>query len=130
MTDKTYWNSKGKYQAESDILAKLVPTEGSSQFTDIELYRIATNIYYDIFNNGGGNLDGARNDQFKILEGYGFDMPILNKIIEAQEMEDGEQVGDPDEFFEDAQIEIENVMDQVIERIRTMPKNHLEVIEN
>jgi len=143
--DRSYWSSNGKYQKESDILQKLVPTEGSSPFTDVELYRIATNVYYDIFNNGGGNLasdHGARNDELTILKAQGFEMPEIDKLIEeidGQNEEFGENQNrdyqaddfDPDQYFEQACKDMDHVMDQVIEKIRTMPQNHLEeVVEN
>ena len=49
---QSYWNSNGKYQREADILQKSVPREGESFDTRVELFRMASNIYYDMFNNG------------------------------------------------------------------------------
>ena len=66
---KTYWGEHGKHQKESDILQKLVPNNGQSQDTRIELYRRTANTYYDIYNNGGGDASiGLKtdNDEFSI----------------------------------------------------------------
>lgn len=126
--ENTYWNNKGKYQKQADILQEFVPEQGSSEYTDIELFRIASNVYYDIYNNGGCNLDRSRKGEFKILQAHGFDMPITEKIIEENEnFNNGEFYGDPDQYLDEACIEIDNVLDQVIEKIRTMQKNHLEL---
>jgi len=143
--DRSYWSENGKYQKESDILQKLVPAEGSSPFTDVELFRIASNVYYDIFNNGGCNLasdGGARNDELRILQAQGIEMPIVDKLIEEIDAKEEEwrenqnrdyqaDTFDPDQYFEQACKDMDHAMDQVIEKIRTMPSNHLEeVVEN
>lgn len=59
MEDKnTYWNEKGKYTALYDKLyAKLVPEEGNSSTIAGEMLRLASSVYHDIFNSGGGNLN-------------------------------------------------------------------------
>ena len=73
----TYWNNKGKHQIESGVLEDLVPATGKAE-GDIEIFRCITNIYYDIYNNGGGNL-GVRSDELKSvkshLEAQGINVP-------------------------------------------------------
>lgn len=73
----TYWNSKGNYQIESEVLQDLVPAKGEAE-GDTEIFRCITNIYYDIYNNGGGNL-GVRSDELKSvkshLESQGISVP-------------------------------------------------------
>lgn len=60
---KTYWNSQGTYQAEHDLLWKaLVPRTGKADTGDGEALRALGRIYYDIYNNGGGNLLGPDED--------------------------------------------------------------------
>jgi hypothetical protein len=51
----TYWGDKGKYQAESADLQKLVPGAGNCATFKGEVWRAATKIYYDYYNNGWGN---------------------------------------------------------------------------
>lgn len=51
----TYWNNKGKYEAEAAELNDLVPAMGATGTNKGEIWRAATKIYYDHFNNGFGN---------------------------------------------------------------------------
>jgi len=54
-----YWNNKGRYQALADQLQPKIPAEGSvvgAGNKALEKFRLASNAYYDLFNNGGGNL--------------------------------------------------------------------------
>ena len=62
----TYWNNKGKYQKEYEVLKDyLVPVSCKANTPQGEILRQASNYYYDCFNNGGGNdrkcpaLEGA-----------------------------------------------------------------------
>lgn len=118
--DRSYWNNKGKYQKQADTLAKLVPNSGEASDPKIELFRRVQNLYYEIFNNGGDNLEGDGND-FEVvrLEHEGFRLPTVNRIIEELNKEDEhyESIGDPHQYFERAQVEMDNVMDKVIEQI-------------
>jgi hypothetical protein len=57
---KTYWGNNGVHQALADQLEKLIPAEGAvesprSRNKKLEKFRQASNAYYDINNNGGGN---------------------------------------------------------------------------
>jgi hypothetical protein len=56
IADITYWNNKGKYQALSNKLDKLIPSTGTvlnpTKNKALERYRRACNAYYDLFNNG------------------------------------------------------------------------------
>jgi hypothetical protein len=55
--DPTYWSKKGKYQQELDDLHKqLVPFMGKAQYRHGEWLRIIGRIYYDVYNNGGWNV--------------------------------------------------------------------------
>lgn len=65
--ENTYWNNKGKYQKEADILHKeLVPIEGDASTLKGQLLRFASNVYYDHYNNGDCNFD-VKKDQWNYL---------------------------------------------------------------
>jgi hypothetical protein len=68
---KTYWSGKGEYQKLYDSLhKKLVPDNGEADTEAGELLRLASNIYHDVYNNGGCNFadkDGGRRGQFDEL---------------------------------------------------------------
>ena len=58
MPRNTYWGNTGLYQDMCTKLEELVPLEGPIEGTKnkkLEKFRRASNCYYDIFNNGGGN---------------------------------------------------------------------------
>ena len=54
--EPTYWEEKGKYQAEyNKLYAKHVPASGESATKEGELLRMISRFYYDRFNNGHCN---------------------------------------------------------------------------
>ena len=61
----SYWSGEGKYQKQYDELQKLIPREGPVERgmckhkISLERLRKASNCYYDVFNNGGGNRDAS-----------------------------------------------------------------------
>jgi len=51
----TYWEDKGKYQDLRDNISRFIPHTGKCNHPELELYRLAANVYYDVYNNGGCN---------------------------------------------------------------------------
>jgi hypothetical protein len=51
----SYWNNCGTYENEARVLSQLVPGSGQADTFKGELWRAATRIYYDYYNNGFGN---------------------------------------------------------------------------
>jgi len=88
----SYWSENGFYQAQSDQISKDVPASGHAQNVAVELYRCAQNVYYEIYNNGGGNMgcdayqgnDGeyGKNTQLKHLASYGIDTSDIDDVVE------------------------------------------------
>jgi len=57
MYTPTYWNEKGKYEkAYARIWSSHIPMNGSCTDMRAELVRCISRVYYDIYNNGGGNV--------------------------------------------------------------------------
>lgn len=54
---KTYWSEEGKYQAITEEIGDRVPSWGMTTNAYMNLYITACNLYYDVYNNGGCNLD-------------------------------------------------------------------------
>lgn len=52
----SYWNGNGKYQEEQEKLDSLKPSMGMTENKYVNLFLTISNIYYDVYNNGGGNL--------------------------------------------------------------------------
>ena len=55
-TMNNYWNSEGKHQEEVNRLNGLMPNWGMTANPYMNLFIIASKIYYDVYNNRGGNL--------------------------------------------------------------------------
>lgn len=56
--DHTYWNHNGRHQQAADALDEHVPARGEATANSpIELFRVASNAYHDLYNNGLGNAE-------------------------------------------------------------------------
>tara|TARA_B100000941_G_scaffold289843_1_gene270174 strand:+ start:1000 stop:1716 length:717 start_codon:yes stop_codon:yes gene_type:complete len=63
----TYWNNNGKHQSKlEDLNARLIP-QGSME-GPMELFRCFSKLYYDVYNNGGGNFSVLKDDADYVLE--------------------------------------------------------------
>lgn len=63
---KTYWNEHGAHQQDAAHLADLIPTVGFTGNGYLDCYIGMSRLYYDLYNNGGGNVaDGCHNDAVK-----------------------------------------------------------------
>lgn len=119
----SYWEKTGKYQKEYDILSKRIPDKGESFDTRIELLRCASNIYYDIFNNGGCNLaDEDRGDEYRYVSSRVDISKIENYLqVYQDEQENWDDIDhdnlDSDKMFKQVCKDMDEVIDQVIEKI-------------
>jgi hypothetical protein len=84
-----YWSKKGQHQELYDSLqAALVPDEGFAATDAGEILRCFSNVYYDVFNNGGCNLDvdgGTRSDLhglFYYLDKFDFNYQTRRRLEE------------------------------------------------
>lgn len=86
LKDGSYWNGNGKYQDFSDKVEKLVPArdavmkylpyslEPKQSFKPLlECFRVYSNIYYDLYNNGGTNMYDRREVHNEIYEDYSWE---------------------------------------------------------
>ena len=81
LKDGSYWTGNGKYQDFSDKVEKLVPARDAvmkhlpyslqpkQSFKPLlECFRVYSNIYYDLYNNGGTNKYDRREEQSELYE--------------------------------------------------------------
>ena len=95
----SYWTGEGRYQNEYNELHNLIPREGEVEkgmckhVSSLERLRKATNSYYDVFNNGGGNRDHATSKFFPgVLQsirhnhkwGYSIDWDYVKNICDEK----------------------------------------------
>ena len=66
-----YWNSQGKYQGWVNEIGKTMP---SMYYTDnkyMNIFIAMNKVYYDIYNNGGGNLlDGVHKEALEYIREF------------------------------------------------------------
>lgn len=56
--ENTYWEHNGKHQDVMEKMMPLVPAYGEcAEGSLLELYRVMQGAYYDLFNNGLGNVE-------------------------------------------------------------------------
>jgi len=53
---RKYWEKTGLFQELYNKFKALIPESGKADSMHIELLRCASNLYYDFYNNGAGNL--------------------------------------------------------------------------
>lgn len=69
--NNTYWNSNGKYQAWVDKVEETMPDMYYTNNKHMNVFIAMCNIYYEIYNNGGGNImDGCYTDALKLIHGF------------------------------------------------------------
>jgi hypothetical protein len=82
-TQGTYWNHTGKYQELSDRLQELVPVVGRCNTSEMELFRLVGNLYYDLYNNGLCNAENKLESLQPVMRWYKQDL-IANGMTEEQ----------------------------------------------
>lgn len=90
--EKSYWNGCGRFQYQANQLQKLIPHSGSvrnPEHTKLEKFRVASNCYYDLYNNGLGNRSKEFAKTFKIklsrFRKYRFEFePELFQLLELK----------------------------------------------
>jgi len=90
-----YWGKTGgKYRLIHDAIdSALVPASGEADSKAGEIIRLADNVYYECFNNGGSFYGGQRGDEARKLarmvkKHVSFTSPQLNNDEQWDEMMD------------------------------------------
>lgn len=105
----TYWFKKGKHSDLHDKLHKLIPDYGEVANADanpaLEEFRVACNLYYDLYNNGLCNL------YKEFAEVFGFEGPYAE--ADGEDGEDG-PYHDPDWYTKEHIRWVEGIMNRLI----------------
>lgn len=85
----SYWDSNGKYQALYDKVKDLIPVEGAvpdarGKNRKLERLRVASNCYYDLFNNGLCN----RAAEFRRVFGFGGSAIVKSRFQDTSALEE------------------------------------------
>lgn len=98
MLKNSYWNHTGKYQNESEELEKLMPHWGRTTNSYMNLFIVASQLYYDVYNNSGCNIEDCYVDDIekyikpyaKELKGINFKCSlrtIVNNLMNKEKLE-------------------------------------------
>ena len=67
----TYWNNNGKHQEWVEKINDTMPSMYDTDNYYMNVFIAFSNIYYDIYNNGGGNIeDGCYDDSLRMLDNF------------------------------------------------------------
>lgn len=67
----TYWNRNGKYQEWAEKVNKTKPRMYDTDNKYMNLFIAMNKIYYEIYNNSGGNImDGCYKDELNLIHGF------------------------------------------------------------
>ena len=119
----TYWSEKGKYQEEYDLIQVLMPSEGHAEDNNVDLVVLGSNIYYDVYNNGGCNLNNPRFLVYlDTIEGNGIDLGVVRQLQESFNVIDHDEECDPiyesdAPDFDEACKKCDDIIDELMERI-------------
>ena len=79
----TYWNNTGKHQRFVDDLSDKVPEYGYTSNVYVNIYLVMSHLYYDAYNNGGGNIEDNYTRSFHArVEPYLGDKVQLKPFLE------------------------------------------------
>ncbi len=71
-----YWSGNGNYKGQAKFLDNLVPVSGPCLLQNfqlrqpVELYRMMTNLYYEVYRNGGLNLSRRGKSNLGAMASY------------------------------------------------------------
>lgn len=68
--EQIYWNRQGKHQKWVDEIDETMPTMYYTDNKHMNIFIAMNNIYYDVYNNGGGNISDCYKDALKLIQGF------------------------------------------------------------
>lgn len=78
----TYWNRAGEHQGFVDVLERRTPGHGYTSNVYANIYLVMAHLYYDAYNNGGGNIqDSYAKDFHSRVEPYLGDKVDINAFL-------------------------------------------------
>jgi len=101
-----YWSNNGTHEAEAAALQELVPGYGNCATHKGEVWRAATKIYHDYFNNGFGN-------EWQSAAEFLMDNISLPKAVEAVLLEHAAGNIAEDEYAAEMDLMIDTVILQL-----------------
>ena len=102
----TYWNSNGKYQKFVDGLSDRTPGHGYTSNVYANIYLVMAHLYYDAYNNGGGNIEDCYAKDFhNRVEQYLGDKIKLKAFLDVDSAKMEDMVNIAFEFIKDKNLD-------------------------
>lgn len=77
--ENTYWNECGKNQELLKKIEEITPNWGKTGNKYVDLFLVSSNLYYDVYNNGGGNIRDCYVDSIeKYIKPFADDIKGIN----------------------------------------------------
>jgi len=117
---ESYWGNQGQYQ---DLYSKYhseIPDEGSVNDSLLEQLRIVSNVYYEVGNNGGGNMIsgmGSAGEHGKINATIPETTWLVNRT-EQTENSGGLEYEEEQELIRASLQELDGVVDNLLQQIK------------
>lgn len=109
----SYWGNEGKYEAEyKELYRNHVKSKGRSESLRGELLRCVSKLYYDLYNNGGCNVDYRDRSSF-----YGQMIKLVSTYLKIPQYAIDAVFRDGD----DSEGILDDMIDKAIEYIQTNP---------
>lgn len=104
--ENTYWNENGKYQTFVDEALEKMPSIGYTSNPYMNLFIAMSHIYYDIYNNGGCNIEDHYMRDFRQ-----YVQPMLPDLSVS-------------EFLSGRNVILEGAMDRALEFLQDKPMDY------
>lgn len=102
----TYWNNNGKYQDFINELTDRTPGHGYTSNVYANIYLVMAHLYYDAYNNGGGNIEDAYAKDFRYrVEPYLGDKVKIKAFLDVDSAKMEDMVNIAFEFIKDKNLE-------------------------
>ena len=119
-TSESYWGDQGQYQDLYNKYHSEIPDEGSVNDSLLEQLRIVSNVYYEVGNNGGGNMIsgmGSAGEHGKINATIPETTWLVNRT-EQTENSGGLEYEEEQELIRASLQELDGVVDNLLQQIK------------
>lgn len=118
--NESYWGNQGQYQDLYNKYHSEIPDEGSVNDSLLEQLRIVSNVYYEVGNNGGGNMIsgmGSAGEHGKI---NGFIPETIRLVTRTEQAENrgGLDYDEEQRLIEASLNELDGVINNLLQQIK------------
>ena len=119
-SSESYWGNQGQYQDLYNKYHSEIPDEGSVNDSLLEQLRIVSNVYYEVGNNGGGNMIsgmGSAGEHIKINASIPETIRLVNRIDQAEDS-GGLEYDEEQRLIQASLNELDGVINNLLQQIK------------